>query len=66
MMTPLSILATRTPGPVMPLFDDDPVWVEQLKEGDGTASLVLDEVHHGTAAELQADSSSLERYLGVH
>jgi putative heme-binding domain-containing protein len=43
-------LAGPPPGPVMTLFDDDPAFVEQLKEGNGTASLVTNETHHGSAA----------------
>lgn len=43
-------LAGPPPGPVMTLFDDDPAFVEQLKEGEGTASLVTNQIHHGTAA----------------
>ena len=43
-------LAGPPPGPVMTLFDDDPTFVEQLKEGDGTASIVTNQTHHGAAA----------------
>ncbi len=43
-------LAGPPPGPVMPLFDDEATFLEQLKEGNGTADLVTDQVHHGTAA----------------
>lgn len=38
------------PGPVMVLFDDDPAFVEQLREGKGTVRIVTNEVHHGSAA----------------
>jgi len=43
-------LAGPPPGPVMTLFDDDPAFVEQLKEGDGTASIATRQPHHGLAA----------------
>jgi putative membrane-bound dehydrogenase-like protein len=43
-------LAGPPPGPVMTLFDDDPAFVKQLNEGDGTACLVTNQVHHGAAA----------------
>jgi hypothetical protein len=34
----------------MTLFDDDPAFVQQLKEGDGTATLVTNQTHHGATA----------------